>query len=640
MFGEQRNDRPGKRKARHERKIPIARDGSPGIARMRGMSLLLSCQSISKSFGPRQLFKDISISFDDTERTGLIGPNGSGKSTLLKILAGLEHSDTGEMTSRRQLRLGYLSQEDTFPKGQSVQQVMLEAITDPNLDEHERLVKVEILLDKIGFKTSDAIVDSLSGGWRKRLALARELVREPDLLLLDEPTNHLDLEGIIWLEELLAAAKFSFLLVSHDRYFLENVTNRVVDLSTAYADGYLSINGTYSDFLVKRDEYLEAQAARQQALASRVRREVEWLRRGAKARTTKAKGRIQQAGRMMEDLAALKVRNAQQGAMQVDFSATNRQTRKLLTAKDVKKEMGGRVLFEHLNMMLSPGTRLGLLGRNGSGKSTLIRLLAGQLQPDSGQVWRAEGLRVVVFDQNRQQLDRNLPLRQAISLNGTDTVVYRDEGMHVTSWARRFLFRNEQLDMPVSALSGGEQSRLLVARLVQMPADLLILDEPTNDLDIASLEVLEESLAEFPGALVLVTHDRFMLDRVSTELLALDSEAGAHWYASLAQWEAAQEEAARQKSATAKAAKSAGRDAAKKPAVKKLSYMEERELEQMEAKIATAEEVLHAAQREMENPAILADRNKLHEVCKKVDEAQKRVSALYGRWEALEARRI
>ncbi|HET6246404.1 MAG TPA: ABC-F family ATP-binding cassette domain-containing protein [Tepidisphaeraceae bacterium] len=605
------------------------------------MSLLLSCKSISKSFGPRQLFKDISIGFDDTERTGLIGPNGSGKSTLLKILAGLEHADTGTMTSRRQLRLGYLAQEDAFTPGHSVQQVMLAAISDANLDEHERLVKAEILLDKVGFKDTSAIVDSLSGGWRKRLAIARELVGEPDLLLLDEPTNHLDLEGILWLEELLSNARFSFLLVSHDRYFLENVTNRVVDLNTSYADGYLSINGTYSDFLVKRDEYLAAQAAREVALASRVRREVEWLARGAKARRTKAKGRIEQAGQMMEDLAALKVRNAVQGGMQVDFSATHRQTRKLLSVKDVKKAMGGRLLFEHLNMVLSPGTRLGLLGRNGSGKSTLIRLLSGQLAPDAGEVWRAEGLRIVVFDQNRQQLDRSLPLRQAISLNGTDTVVYRDEGMHVTSWAKRFLFRDEQLDMPVSDLSGGEQSRLLVARLVQMPADLLILDEPTNDLDIASLEVLEESLSDFPGALVLVTHDRYMLDRVSTELLALDNQGGSHWYASLAQWEAGQEEAEKKKSAAAKmAAKPAAKTRAKEPAVKKLSYMELRDLEQMEEKIMTAEEVLHAAQREMEDPKVLANRDRLHEVCIKVDEAQKKVSALYERWEALEARRV
>ena len=603
------------------------------------MSLLLSCSQISKTYGPRLLFKDISISFDDTERTGLIGPNGSGKSTLLKILAGLEAPDSGSLTTRRQLRLGYLPQEDQFSPGQTVQQVVVSAIDDPMLDEYERLTKVAILLDKMGFADPEAAVDSLSGGWRKRTALARELIREPDLLLLDEPTNHLDLEGILWLEELLSNARFSFLLVSHDRYFLENVTNRVVELNQSYADGYLSVNGSYSDFLVKRDEYMSAQAAREQALASKVRREVEWLHRGAKARTTKAKGRIQQAGQMMQDLAALKSRNHQQGEISLDFTATHRQTRKLLSAKDVGKSLGGRLLFQHLNLVLSPGTRLGLLGRNGSGKSTLIRLLSGQLTPDAGEVWRAEGLRIVVFDQKRDQLDKSQTLRQAISLNGTDTVVYRDQGMHITAWARQFLFRTDQLDLPLANLSGGEQSRVLIARMVQMPADLLILDEPTNDLDISSLEVLEESLGDFPGALVLVTHDRYMLDRVSTELLSLDAKGSAHWYASLDQWEAAQAAAERDEPPAKPAAKSPAKEPAKPPAVKKLSYMEQRELEQMEARIMAAEETLHAAQRQMEDPAVLKDRNKLHAACENVDAAQKAVSALYARWEALEVRK-
>ncbi|MDB5292021.1 MAG: ABC-type transport system, ATPase component [Phycisphaerales bacterium] len=603
------------------------------------MSLLLSCQSLSKSYGPRLLFKDISISFDDTERTGLIGPNGSGKSTLLKIMAEIETPDGGDITSRRQVRLGYLPQEEVFPAGKTVQQVVLDAMTDPLLDEHERVVKAEVLLDKIGFKQTDQLVETLSGGWRKRLALARELILEPDLLLLDEPTNHLDIEGILWLEELLSNARFSFLLVSHDRYFLENATNRVVELNHAYADGYLSINGTYSDFLVKREEHLAAQAAQQQALASRVRREAEWLKRGAKARTTKAKGRIQKAGRMMEELAELKARNAKQGTAQIDFSATERKTRKLLTAKDVKKSLGGRVLFDHLNMVLSPGTKLGLLGPNGSGKSTLIRMLAGQLEADSGQIWRADGLRIVLFDQARKQLDKSLTLRTALSLAGTDTVVTPDGSMHITAWAKRFLFRTEQLDMPVGNLSGGEQARVLIARMVLQPADLLILDEPTNDLDIPSLEVLEESLQDFPGALLLVTHDRFMLDRISTELLALDGRGGARWFASLSQWEAAREEAARQESAARAAPKTAARVPEKSDAPKRLSYMELRELEQMEGKISAAEEELHALQRRMEDPKVLADHVKLREVCTQVDAAQVRVSDLYVRWEDLEARK-
>ena len=600
------------------------------------MTLLLNCKSLGKSFGVRPLFRDISIAFDDAERTGLIGPNGSGKSTLLKILAGLETPDTGAVETRRQLRLGYLPQEDVFPAGSTVRGVLVDAQQDDHVDEHERETRADILLGKIGFADFFQPVESLSGGWRKRLALAREMIRKPDLLLLDEPTNHLDLEGILWLEETLSAAPFAFLLVSHDRYFLENAANRVVELNERYPDGYLSVNGSYSDFLVRREEFLESQAARQQSLASQVRREVEWLQRGAKARRTKAKGRIEQAGRMMEELADLKTRNAAESAVQVDFAASGRQTRKLLTAKKVSKSLGGRALFSGLDLTLSPGMKLGLLGRNGSGKTTLIRLLVGDEQPDSGEIWRADGLKIVWFDQTRTSLDKSDTLRHALNPTG-EQVKFRGSSMHITGWASRFLFRKEQLDMTVGELSGGEQARVLVARLMLQPADLLILDEPTNDLDIPSLEVLEESLGDFPGALVLVTHDRFMLDRLSTELLALDGRGGAKPFASLSQWQTAQETAAEEAAAAARPAPKAPPKPADGP--KKLTYMELRELEGMEPKIMAAEEDLHAWQKRLEDPAVLADRNKLHDACTKIDEAQKRVTELYARWQELEARK-
>jgi len=426
--------------------------------------------------------------------------------------------------------------------------------------------------------------------------------------------------------------------VSHDRYFLENVTNRVVELNRAYADGYLSASGSYSDFLQKREESLEAQSAQQKSLAGRVRREVEWLKRGAKARTTKAKGRIDQAGRMMEELAELKARNTQAGAIQIDVAATQRQTRKLLVAKDLSKSLGGRTLFRHLNLVLSPGMKLGLLGPNGSGKSTLIRLLAGQSQPDEGQIWRANGLRIVLFDQGRRQLDKSQTLRRALSPSG-DNLSVNGRPMHVSGWAQKFLFRPEQLDMPVGDLSGGEQSRVLIANLILQPADLLILDEPTNDLDIPSLEVLEESLGEFPGALVLVTHDRFMLDRVSTEILALDGSGGEQTYASLWQWEAAQEQ---KQGKPASQPKSSAPKAAPKPAPpgpKRLTWAEQRELEQMEQKILEAEEQLHSHQKRMEDPAVISDHVKFRDVCAKVAEAQEKVQSLYERWQDLEARK-
>src|SRR5918993_3650587 len=367
------------------------------------MAVVLSCQNLSKSFGPRLLFKGITLGLSDEQHTGLIGPNGSGKSTLLKILAGLEQPDEGEIVARRQLRAGYVAQEDVFEGPLTVEQTLAEAIEHGHGDAHDRLVDANVMLGRIGFPNPQQPVSSLSGGWRKRLAIARQLIREPELLLLDEPTNHLHLEGIVWLENLLKSAPFACLIVSHDRQFLENATNRTIELNRSYPQGFLSIDGSYTEFLERREEFLAAQRSEQQSLASQVRREIEWLHRGAKARTTKAKGRIQQAERMMADLADLKSRNATQGAAGIDFLGSERQTRKLLEAKGVAIARGGRTPFSGVNFVLAPGTKLGLLGPNGSGKTTLIKLLMGELEPDAGSVVRADQLKVVTFDQNRAQ---------------------------------------------------------------------------------------------------------------------------------------------------------------------------------------------------------------------------------------------
>jgi ATP-binding cassette subfamily F protein uup len=599
------------------------------------MALILSCDSLSKSFGPRPLFSGITLHLEDSQRTGLIGPNGSGKSTLLKMLAGLESPDSGTITTRRQLRMGYLPQQDIFRAGATVLDVMREALKDDHGDEHDHLTRINILMSKVGFSDLDQAADTLSGGWRKRLAIARELIRQPDLLLLDEPTNHLDVDGILWLEELLADAPFGFLLVSHDRYFLENVTNRVVELNRAYASGFFNVNGAYSQFLEKREEYLEAQASQEQSLAGRVRREIEWLQRGAKARRTKAKGRIEDANRMIGDLADLRARNTKRETTGIEFAGSERKTRKLLTVKNIAKEMGGRTLFRDVSFTLSPGMRLGLLGPNGSGKSTLIRLINGQETPDAGEITRADALKIVTFDQAREQLNKDETLRRALAPGG-DSIVYRGQAMHVSGWGKRFHFRPDQLDMPVGNLSGGEQARILIARLMMHQADVLILDEPTNDLDIPTLEVLEESLEDFPGALVLVTHDRYMLDRVSTELLALDGNGGAKVHADLAEWERAREADSEASAPVKKAV--AKKENIAPPGIKRLSYMEQREWEQMEAKIVEAEEDLQTKHQALDDPAVHADHVKMTECCRAYEAAQERVQKLYARWEELGAK--
>ncbi len=597
------------------------------------MTILLSSQGLSKAYGPRPLFQGVSMDLRVGERVGLIGPNGSGKSTLLKVLAGLESADQGTVALRRTARLGYLPQEDVFDNDRTIKEIMADALVDDPDEEHDRATRVNIQLTKAGITDGDRKAGTLSGGWRKRLALARQLVREPDLLLLDEPTNHLDLEGILWLEELLQNATFAYVVVSHDRYFLENVTNQVMELDRLYPEGYLRTTGTYSEFLTQREEFRASQARQEEALANRVRREVEWLRRGAKARTGKSNARIQEAGRLASDLKALQTRNAPVNAVDIDFVATGRKSTKLLVADNLTKALGGRPLFAGLEFTLSPGSKLGLLGPNGSGKSTLLRLLACQMPPDAGTVTKADSLRVVTFEQDRGQLNKGEPLRRALAPNA-DVVLYRGKSYHITAWAKRFLFRPEQLDLPVGDLSGGEQARILIARLMLLPADLLLLDEPTNDLDIASLEVLEEGLEEFTGALVLVTHDRSLLDRLCTDILGLDGLGGARIFSDFTQWTAAQRgtrEAKPKAVATPKVAK------APREKAKRLTYQEQREWDEMEANILAAEETVTVREREVQSAG--NDHVRLQESCCQLQAAQELVEKLYERWQELEGKR-
>jgi ATP-binding cassette subfamily F protein uup len=597
------------------------------------MALLLSCNGLSKSYGARPLFEDISLGIQEGERIGLIGPNGAGKSTLMKIFAGDVDPDAGTVAARRNARVAYLPQEDVFPAGATPLSVLEDAMRGQGMDELERQVEIQMLMGQMGFSDPEQPVETLSGGWRKRTAIARELLRKPDLLLLDEPTNHLDLEAILWLEKLLAQASFGFVLISHDRYFLENATTRIIELSRAYPQGYLSVEGKYSDFLVARDEFLAAQATLEATLATQVKREVEWLRRGPQARTTKAQYRIDEAGRMMNQLADVRERNNTDQTARIDFAATGRKTREMLVATDIEKSLGGRTLFSHLSFTLAPGVKLGLLGPNGSGKTSLIKTLTGELEPDSGTIKRADRLRVVLFDQARRQLDLSQSLRTALA-GENDTVNFGNSTVHVVSWAKRFLFRSEQLEVPISRLSGGERSRILIAQLMLQPADLLILDEPTNDLDIPSLEILEESLAEFPGAMVLVTHDRYLLDRLSSEILALDGSGGTRFFASLYQWEQAQTPAAPPKPAATGPRKPRSEDNPQR-----MTRAEQRELERMEEKILAAEEHLATLQGQLNDPAVVSDYKRLQQASDDIAAAEREVAALYARWEELEAKK-
>jgi len=596
-------------------------------------SLLLSCEAIGKAYGTRSLFDGLSFGLFEGDQVGLVGPNGAGKSTLLKILAGIEPPDRGRRSLRSGTRVGYVPQDPVYPAGGTVEDVVAASLAA--VDEADRPARVAQALGRAGFADGRAEVVSLSGGWRKRLAIARELASEPDILLMDEPTNHLDVDGILWLESLLEDRARACLVVSHDRYFLEHVATRMLEISRVYSAGLFEAAGGYSEFLARRDEFLAGQAAYEDSLANTVRREIEWLRQGAKARSTKAKGRIKEADRLIEELRETRARGATRTA-DIDFTASGRRSRKLLVARGLTKSRGGRRLISDLDLRITPGSRVGIVGPNGSGKTTLLDLLAGTVPPDAGEIERADGLRIVRFEQQRAWLDPEQSLRRALAPEG-DSVHFQGRILHVAAWAKRFLFPPEHLEVPVGRLSGGEQARIHIARLMLEPADLLVLDEPTNDLDIPTLDVLEESLTGFDGGLVLVTHDRFMLDRIATSIVALDGEGGVETFADYEQWETARERAASKPSRTEPHTGPLTTGSLKKGR-KRLGYLEQREWDAMEDAILEAEGAVERCRLAAEDPDIASDPPALQERYAALDAARAEVDRLYARWAELEAK--
>lgn len=600
------------------------------------MPPILNAQSISKRFGAAPLFQNIDFAVHDGDRIALIGPNGAGKSTLLAILGGEEEPDSGEVAFRKGVRVGYLRQISVFAPGATVRSVIESALSRASAPESEREQRLRETLGRTGFAEPGASgipfsaeAATLSGGWRKRLAVAEVLVTQPDVLLLDEPTNHLDLAGIEWLEGLLQTTPFAFVVVSHDRRFLENTASEVVELNRIYSGGLLRVKGNYSKFLEDREAWLESEQRTQQNLRNRVRTEIEWLRRGPKARATKAKARIDNANALIAQLQDSESRSRALSAG-ITFDATQRQTKSLIEMEDAAVTLGDRTILCGVTFRLTAGLRLGLVGPNGSGKTTLIRAMTGELPLSAGQVRLAPGLRMVHFSQLRE-LDTSLTLRRALAPD-SDAVVYRDRVVHVAGYASRFLFTSEQLNQPVSRLSGGERARVLIARLMLQPADVLILDEPTNDLDIPTLEILEEAVLDFSGALVLVTHDRYLLDRVTNAVLGLDARGNAALFADYIQWEEwrTQRDASRESSAPNPRPASA--PPLQPPPKKKLSYLEQREYDAIEARIEAADERLRQARTRVEDPAVGINAAALTEALAQLDSAQAEHDAVYERW--------
>lgn len=602
------------------------------------MGILIDCQAISKAYSGKKLFDELCLTIEDENRIGLIGPNGSGKSTLLRMLAGHMDADEGEIVTRKGLRVSAAFQEADreLPADQSVQAFLKGAVEQLEWQDYEKETAVDQAIKRFGFKDREKLAGELSGGWRKRLCLAAAIAARPDLLILDEPTNHLDLEAVLELETILAEQGGSFIVVTHDRAFLQAISNRIIELNPRYPSGYLSVSGSFADFLRIKEEKLSEQANLEQSLASKVRREIAWLSRGARARQTKSSHRIEEAGKLKEDLETTRSRN-RQTQLDVSFQSSGRRSKELVNARGIEKSLSGRMLFADLDLLVTSRTRLGIVGRNGCGKTTLLRALTGEIECDRGSIKRAEGLKIVWFEQDRKSLDLDGTLKQALA-GENDSVSYRGRSMHITTWARKLLFETEKLPLTLGNLSGGEQARVLIARLMLQEADVLILDEPTNDLDIPTLEVLEDSLSEFPGAVILVSHDRMLLDTVCQEVLALTGDGQAEFFAGYTQFEPEIPRFFKD----IETAKGESKPRTVKPRRERsgLTAPERRDLESLPGRIETTELAIAALEEKMMEPDIASDFSRLSAMTGEQEILKKELESLYERWQELEAKAL
>lgn len=607
---------------------------------------ILSANNLSHSFAGRKLFSNVALGIFERDRIGLVGPNGAGKSTLMKILAKTLKSDQGEVVWRRGLTVGYLNQTPLFGKDENI----YDAILSKSLDQIEDSALAFEWISRLELDQfpMDKLVSELSGGWKKRVALARELILRPEVLLLDEPTNHLDIEGILWLEEFIENTQIATMTITHDRLFLQRVATKIFDLDPKNPTNLLVVDGDYSKYLEAKEILVKGQQHRQWTMQNTLRRETEWLRRGAKARLTKQKARIDRAYELKDEVQELAVKNRQR-KVGIEFGEGERSPKKLIEAIEISKCFDDqKPLFENFTTIISPKTRMGLIGPNGAGKSTLLKILLGLETPTSGQVKVADEVKISYFEQSRESLNPKLSLLKNICPEG-DYVNYLGQFVFARSYLERFLFSSQQMDLPVEKLSGGEQSRLRLAQMMLEPANVLVLDEPTNDLDVETLTVLEESLKDFPGAVLLVTHDRYFMDQVANEILALPTELSSNRqiekFAEYFQWEQWRDLQIQERKNNAN--KSKGKSAAPAEPVistadtsaanlKKLSYKERLELEGMEKKISDLEAELSKLELTAQEPEVTSNASKLQNLFEEISAKQKTLENLYSRWAELE----
>ncbi len=629
---------------------------------------LISLDHVSIAHGHLPLLDDASLQIEPRERVSVIGRNGTGKSTLLQIISGDQLPDAGSVWRQPGLRIARLVQDVPLSADRPVFDVVAEGLgdlgdlaaayhhaavevaasgTDASLEKLGRLQhtleeqdgwrleqRVELVLERLDLP-ADAIVDTLSGGWRRRTLLARALVAQPDLLLLDEPTNHLDIEAMTWLETFLEDYPGTVVFVTHDRVFLQRLATRIVELDRGRLTSW---PGDYATFLRKKEEWLANEAVQNEKFDKRLAEEEAWLRQGVKARRTRNEGRVRALIAMRTERAA---RRAGVGTVRLPLEMTDRSGELVFEAERVTRSFGGDPIVRDLSLRVMRGDRIGLIGPNGSGKTTLLRLIMGELEPDAGEVRRGSNVQIAYYDQQREQLDPDRTVFDTVG-DGRDTVTVNGRTQHVHGYLRGFLFGPERAASPVRALSGGERNRLLLARLFTRPANVLVLDEPTNDLDIETLELLEALLVEWPGTLLLVSHDRAFIDHVVTSTLVFEGLGRVQEYVGgYADWlrqRPAAEPEPEARSGTGLPARS-GPVSPAAAGPRKLSYREQQELQQLPKRI----EELEAEQQRLTNAVGSADFYKesgetIRQTLARLDALQGEVLDAYARWNELDSR--
>jgi len=589
------------------------------------VSLLVSANKLSHSYGGRTLFSDLSCGVFEGDKVGLIGPNGAGKSTLFKILAQTIKPDKGDVVHRKGLKVGFLQQTVDMDDSQSWFNHLLEIESD-----YAELLQT---LSKLELNTlaEDLLFSECSGGLQKRIGIAAEILKKPDVLFLDEPTNHLDVDSIIWIEDFLRDSGLTYVLVTHDRLFLERTCTKIFDLDKKNPKFLLVTDGDLATHLEKKEQLIAQQKSTVEKLKNTLSRETEWLRRGAKARQTKQKYRIQNHAVIKSEFEGLKQKVA---AKSFDFDFGDKRTpKKLIEIKNLDFSYENRNIFTDLNLLITGSTRLGILGRNGSGKSTLLKLILDQLKPDSGSIQVTDGIKVAYFEQTKQTLDLRASVLKNICPQG-DYVKYQGEAMYAKTYLERFGFSYDQMDLPVEKLSGGEKSRIRIAQLMLEESQLLLLDEPTNDLDFESLASLQKALADFPGGIILVTHDRYFMDVCSNQIMYMDPPEPIQLFSDYFQWEEYYAQAGILKEQEKLSAKT------KKTNTKKgLSFKETREFETIETDIAQLEENLEKLKNESQLETTVADPKRTYEIFVQMDEISKKIEILYARWQELDLKK-